>query len=577
MTLQFNEPGAGCAVFLEIETRVPCTNVVKKIDAASQVTGMEYRSYPQLKIAGTRANQAVTGEAWMDHQWGNTGWFLNDSSRMLLGWDWFGINLDDGTHWILMLHRDARTGTPVGMHATVGDATGGTQVAHHISLTPLRYWESPKTHINYPVAWHIEIPDLESFFTFEPLADEQEIASFGTIRAIWEGAGTVTGSVRGRPVKGRARGEFHGYGYIFDHEKLIQRMGARVDRCLEKFLPRRFNETAVEKFVGGVNGQHEIDAYTEMISVPVWDLIDRAGKRWRPVFGILLVEALGVSSEPYEELISSLELIHTGALIIDDIEDGSPLRRGQESLHHRYGIDVALNAGNTLYFLPFVLVNNHPALSSEQRLRLHEIKERVCIDAHCGQATDIYWSRTMSPHHLARWMDGPIETKILQMYAFKTAAASKGVAEFAAAIACAESDETAACADFGRALGISFQIVDDIHNFSLSSKWSKMAGEDIANGKLTYVIATALRRLKPGPGARLTQILCSTELRKNPEILREAIDLVHASGTLEVCRERAREILESSWKRFSQVVRPSESKIMLRAMCLNLVDLAFDG
>lgn len=283
--------------------------------------------------------------------------------------------------------------------------------------------------------------------------------------------------------------------WLFDYDDEFTRRAARVDARLEELIPRRFDLAHIESLVGPARWEHEVAAYTQMFSVPVWDLIDRSGRRWRPLFGILLLESLGVEPGPWEQLICCMtELIHAGALIIDDIEDASLLRRGQECLHLRYGVDVALNAGNALYFLPGEVLMRHPLLSAEKRLRLHGIKEQVCIEAHCGQATDIFWSKTLTLAEVRRRMAEDIEKKILQMYAFKTAAAAKGVAQFAATIADADAATAEACADFGLALGVSYQVIDDIHNFSRSPDWTKTAGEDIASGKLTYVIATALRR-----------------------------------------------------------------------------------
>ncbi len=367
-------------------------------------------------------------------------------------------------------------------------------------------------------------------------------------------------------------------GCVFDYEAEISRRAARVDACLEQLIPRQFDLAHVESLVGKARWQHEVEAYTQMFSVPVWDLIDRSGKRWRPLFGILLLESLGVTSEPWEQLICCMtELIHAGALIIDDVEDASLLRRGQECLHLRYGVDVALNAGNALYFLPGAVLMQHPLLSPEKKLRLHGIKEQVCIEAHCGQATDIYWSKTLTLDELRRRMAEDVEARILQMYAFKTAAAAKGVAQFAATIADADDVTAEACADFGLALGVSYQIIDDIHNFSRSPEWTKTAGEDIATGKLTYVIACALRRLDVAVRDRLEQILCTKELRDDPATVLEGAEIVRDSGALEACRELAREMIVEAWETFSNHLPLTQSKLMLHTMALKLIELAFDG
>ena len=571
--------GEGGVLNLELEARAPRMEVACQSTASPIGSGMAYQAYPRLRIVGTdESGESVSGEAWLDHQWGDSSWFCESETKTLLGWDWFGLNLDDGSDWLIMCHREAKSGRILGLHATARDLSGTVRVCHDLSMEPHRFWRSPRTHIDYPVAWSISIPALEAEFQFDPLADDQELASFDASRGVWEGAGVVSGRVQGRTICGRARGEFQGYGYIFNHREFVARIGDRVDAQLEQFLPRNFDDSNVERFVGPAMWEHVPAAYTAALSTPVWDLIDRSGKRWRPIFGILMLEALGRPSRPFEGLICVMtELIHAGALIVDDIEDESELRRGQPALHLRYGVDIALNAGNALYFLPAVALMDHPLLSPEKRLAIHEIKERVCIQAHCGQATDIYWSRNLSAEELRERLRGDIEKRILQMYAFKTAAASSGVAEVASVVADASADCRKSARDFGQAIGVAYQIIDDIHNFSRSPNWTKTTGEDIATGKLTYVVATALRRLDPVSTARLGEILCSPELRRQAEVLAEGVELVRASGALEECHQDAMRIMDDGWKLFANGLPSSEPKIMLHAMCKTLIDLAFDG
>ena len=172
----------------------------------------------------------------------------------------------------------------------------------------------------------------------------------GVTRAIWEGAASVSGTIGRRPVSGMARLELQGYGCVFDLRTLQQDLTERIDRRIAEYLPRTIDETHVRTYVGDSPWAHEVPAFTAVLSRPVWDLLGRGGKHWRPIFGLLLLEALGVRSRPFELLVSILsELTHTGALIIDDIEDRADARRGAESIHVRYGLDVAINAANTLY------------------------------------------------------------------------------------------------------------------------------------------------------------------------------------------------------------------------------------
>jgi geranylgeranyl diphosphate synthase type 3/geranylgeranyl diphosphate synthase type I len=269
-------------------------------------------------------------------------------------------------------------------------------------------------------------------------------------------------------------------------------------------------------------------------------------------------------------------LVQSGALIIADIEDDSLLRRGEPCIHLKYGIDVAINVGNTLYFLPSVELLNHKYLDDGKKLRIHEVMMQTYLEAHFGQTVDIYWSKYLAPDTLESWLMEPLEDKILQLYDYKTAAGARGLAEAAAIIAEVDESLRRVCVDYARAFGVAFQIIDDIHNFSDSPRWTKVCGEDIASGKLTYVIVRAIRRLDGAKRNRLVSILCSPELRKEPAGLQEAVELVRNSGALEECRETARRMSLGANERFGEMVPSSEPKVMLNMLCLKMLDLVYD-
>jgi predicted secreted hydrolase len=167
-----------------------------------------YYSRPQLAVSGTinaGGNEiAVTGTAWLDHEW---------SSEMMApeasGWDWTGINLADGGALMAFRIRVAAGGT-VGAGGTLRAPNGNvhTFAPDDVRFTPRRTWRSPRTGIDYPVAMRLSVPGAE--FTLDPMIDDQELdsrASTGTI--YWEGA--VRALQYGREA-GRGYLELTGYG-----------------------------------------------------------------------------------------------------------------------------------------------------------------------------------------------------------------------------------------------------------------------------------------------------------------------------------------------------------------------------
>jgi len=536
-----------------------------------------YRCYPVLQLRGLVDGERITGQAWMDHQWDTQDWLVTrDKGNEILGWDWFGVNLDDGTNLIIILHRNAKTGEV--FHSSTVFLKDGEQpvTLDHTAAEPTEFWESPDTHIKYPVSWKITNEYLELSLTFTPTVKNQEVPLFGLARSVWEGSGKVSGTLQGKSVKGRARAEFYGYGFIFDFQHYLERLAERIDQRIEEFFPKQMDEGVIRSFVGSPHWKNEPIAFTEMISKPVWDLILRSGKRWRPIFGILMQEALGKSSVNFERSWCLAELIHSGALIIDDIEDNSELRRGEPALHLKYGLDTALNAGNFLYFLPTVELFRHQYLTDIQKLRIHEIMMDTYLKAHFGQALDIYWSRNMSLRNLSVWFEDDIESKILQMYDYKTATAPKGLARVAAVLNGVSGEIEEAAVSFARAFAVAYQIIDDVHNFSNSPRWTKVCGEDITNGKLTFVIAKAITMLDEEKSNRFQKILCDENLRKEQSALDEAVELVRNSGALDACKKEAREMSNKAWNHFAKVVPSCEAKIMLHMLQRKMIDLVYD-
>lgn len=534
---------------------------------------MTYVTCPRLTLTGHIGEEPVSGTAWFDHQWGNSGWFLSRPGRgNLHGWDWIGISGTDGTTWIFLTFHDPENSSVLGRSAFLFGEGGKVRAFSDFTARPVRSWTSPKTHIRYPVAMEITVPEASARFAIEPVTDDQEIPVLGFMRAIWEGAATASGSVGALPFSGTARLELNGYGYIFDFQRYLAGHIDRIRESIDGFIPQYLSEEDFRKFVDVPGGISDIAALNETIVSPCRDLLCREKKYWRPVFALLLLESLGVRSEKYQQLLSVVpELTHTGTLIIDDIEDNAQVRRGDTCIHRRYGTDVAINAANTLYFLPSVLYSTHPDLTDNQRLEFYRVTLDSFVRGHFGQAQDIYWTKNLTEANLASWTRDHLERRILQMYEFKTASAAIAMAEAGGILAGAEPEIRDACVAYARALGIAFQIADDIESFRHVTGTGVTTGDDLSAGKMTYVIARALALLDEVDRDRLATILCSPQVRQHPESISEGIRLVRKSGALAECQREARALVDEAWHLFSKKVPPSEPKVMLRLFSLNLV------
>lgn len=199
---------------------------------------------------------------------------------------------------------------------------------------------------------------------------------------------------------------------------------------------------------------------------PIDDLLRRPAKQIRADLvraGFLI--GLGASKpskrglQTCMELSQTLESIHAGSLIVDDIQDGSRERRGLPTLHERYGIPLALNAGNYLYFQPFAAIE---ALGLDElvELKIYRLCHEAMLNAHLGQALDLGAKITeMDRHSLS---DLCQNTSRLKTGALTALALTCG-----AALAGAKKETIAYLKSFGEEFGVALQRFDDIGNLKL--------------------------------------------------------------------------------------------------------------
>ena len=167
-----------------------------------------YYSEPHLEVAGTIVHDgkpvAVSGSAWLDHEW-STAYLDPDAD----GWDWVGVNLDDGSALMAFQIR-GKDGRRIWAYAGLRDASGNMTLfaPEEVNFEPQRTWRSPRTGATYPVAMRIRTGPTEWLLT--PLQDDQELDSRESVGAVyWEGAVTVNRD--GTPA---GRGYFEMTGYV---------------------------------------------------------------------------------------------------------------------------------------------------------------------------------------------------------------------------------------------------------------------------------------------------------------------------------------------------------------------------
>lgn len=340
-----------------------------------------------------------------------------------------------------------------------------------------------------------------------------------------------------------------------------------IDKTIEKFIPRKFDEKQMRFILGEPRFKYAPDTITKAVSEPTWDYLDRGGKRWRPTLFLLLYEALGGKQEDVLDFCIIPELIHNATIIHDDIEDMSKERRKKPALHLIFGEDIAINVGDLLYFLPVIsIIKNKNKFDKEKILKIYEIYVQECTRVAMGQATDISWHKGISN------ADNVNEEEYLQMCLNKTGCIPRMTAKMAAALSGRSEEEIKKFGRLAEGIGVAFQIQDDILNLTGKEFAAGKGGlgEDITEGKRSLLVVHTLQKASPEDRKRLLEIL---GMHTTDQKLRdEAIEIIKKYGSVEHAKEKARSLVKEAWDEAEKIIPESNAKEKLKAFAYYLIE-----
>jgi predicted secreted hydrolase len=180
------------------------------IKAAGGSSASHYYSAPRLETSGevtvNGTAHSVRGDTWFDHEWSSS-----QLGKGEVGWDWLGLEWDDGS--ALMLYRMRLVSGEVESSSSgtwiAPDGTATHLSAGDFKMEPTAFWKSGTNGARYPTSWRIAVPAQHAEFTIKPAFEDQEL-KLGAI-TYWEGAVDANGTRDGKPVKGRGYLELTGY------------------------------------------------------------------------------------------------------------------------------------------------------------------------------------------------------------------------------------------------------------------------------------------------------------------------------------------------------------------------------
>ena len=246
----------------------------------------------------------------------------------------------------------------------------------------------------------------------------------------------------------------------------------------------------------------------------VADYPSRPGKAFRPAVGLAAVEAHGGDDDhPCRVVLTALELLHNAFLVHDDLEDGSVTRRGEPSLHLRYGPAAAVHAGDSLVVLAFRLLDELVTdLGWARASAIRALFEEAMVATVEGQGLEL------------RATDAPLaaldEHDYFEIIANKTARYTTQFPLLTGALLGSWSGQATprweALAQYGMMAGLLFQVVDDVKNFADAID-GKAADDDLIEGKLTPLLIAGWRRATPGERDELARFFAADRLDRTPD------------------------------------------------------------
>lgn len=231
------------------------------------------------------------------------------------------------------------------------------------------------------------------------------------------------------------------------------------------------------------------------------------GKRIRPVMCLMGNELFDEIHPDSFELATAIELFHNFTLIHDDIMDEAPLRRGMETVHMKYGLSTALLAGDVMLIKAYDYLNK---IQPQYLHRIIHLFNKTAREVCEGQQMDMDFEQSSSVS-----LDDYI-----QMISLKTSVLLAASLEMGAIIGGASEGNCKHLYEFGKNLGIAFQVQDDyLDAFGDPEKFGKHVGGDIRQNKKTFLMLHALEVANPEQRNRLLQLMQQNPPDKVEQIL----------------------------------------------------------
>ena len=284
---------------------------------------------------------------------------------------------------------------------------------------------------------------------------------------------------------------------------------------------------------------------------PINYILQLGGKRLRPVLTLMATDIFESDHKKALDAALAVEVFHNFSLVHDDIMDDAPLRRGQDTVHEKWDVNTGILSGDAMLINAYQLFENY---EGETFRALAKLFSKTAIEVCEGQQYDVDFETR----------DDVTLPEYLKMIEYKTAVLVGAALKMGAIVAGTTKTNCDRIYEFGRDLGIAFQLQDDyLDAFGDPKTFGKQVGGDIIENKKTFLYLTALERLDPAQSIQL-QHLFSINPQDPSEKVETVKQLFIESGASEAIQKEIENYTHQALKVLDEVEVKEENKENLR-------------
>lgn len=286
----------------------------------------------------------------------------------------------------------------------------------------------------------------------------------------------------------------------------------------------------------------------ESLYEPITYILKLGGKRLRPVLTLMTAEIFGADHKKALDAALAVEIFHNFSLVHDDIMDDAPLRRGAQTVHEKWNLNTGILSGDAMLIQAYQLFENY---DNETFRGLAQIFSKTALEVCEGQQYDVDFEIR----------NDVTEEEYLKMIEYKTAVLVGAAMKMGALVANASVNDAEKIYDFGRLLGIAFQLQDDyLDAFGDPETFGKQVGGDIIENKKTFLYLKAIEHAKEDDKQKLVELFNgSAEIDVTSKIT-FAKEVFVNSGASEMTKNAINHYTQEAFKTLDGLSISSENK-----------------